>query len=368
MNLISYIDKYGCYSFEEVEFNEVDNLVFSSLAYVSLGKYVSNNRFNKKRLQDVGRLFFRDYDESQKNIIAVRGGIKILRSVMETRRYGSLLVYNYSYVGDDKQQFSAITIDIRKDLVYVAYEGTDQLISGWKEDFMMAYKFPVLSQRRAIDYLNRHFLFNNKDIILGGHSKGGNLAMVAAMYSNFWVKDRIISIYNNDGPGLRKKEIESKYYKSIASKIVHIIPNYSIIGLLLRHDSNYTVIRSFKKSIYAHDLLTWVVRGNQLERVSLSSFSQIMDEGMIKWLDKYDDETRKKFVDGLFLIFESANVTSIVDVLENKKLILKLIMETKEIDKDTKKMMKDFVYFIFKYFRDVKLDTLFEKINKNSQN
>ena len=368
MNLISYIDKYGCYSFEEVEFNEVDNLVFSSLAYVSLGKYVSNNRFNKKRLQDVGRLFFRDYDESQKNIIAVRGGIKILRSVMETRRYGSLLVYNYSYVGDDKQQFSAITIDIRKDLVYVAYEGTDQLISGWKEDFMMAYKFPVLSQRRAIDYLNRHFLFNNKDIILGGHSKGGNLAMVAAMYSNFWVKDRIISNYNNDGPGLRKKEIESKYYKSIASKIVHIIPNYSIIGLLLRHDSNYTVIRSFKKSIYAHDLLTWVVRGNQLERVSLSYFSQIMDEGMIKWLDKYDDETRKKFVDGLFFIFESANVTSIVDVLENKKLILKLIMETKEIDKDTKKMMKDFVYVIFKYFRDVKLDTLFEKINKNSQN
>lgn len=366
MSLFSYIDKYGCYTFNEVRFNEVDNLIFSSLSYVSLDGYVSDNRFNKRTIKEVGNSFFSDYDDKQKHITAIKGGLKILRYIKDTRRYGDLFLYNYSYIGDDIQQFSAITIEINKNLVYVSYEGTDQLISGWKEDFMMAYKFPILSQRRAIDYLNRHFLFNNKNIILGGHSKGGNLAMVAGMYANFWVKDRIINIYNNDGPGLRKKEIESKYYKSIESKLIRIIPNYSVIGLLLRHDDNYTVIRSFKRSIYAHDLLTWVVRDKKLERRELSTFSKILDDGMIKWLDKYDDDKREKFVDALFLIFERAGVVSLTDILENKKLILKLVMETKEIDRETKNIMKDFVYVIFKYFKNVKIDPLFDRKNKDN--
>lgn len=365
MNLFNYIDKYGCYNFDEVAFNEVDNLVFSSLSYVSLDKYVSNNRFNKKTIKIVGDEFLKDYDKKNKCITAIKVGIKVLRYIKDTRRYANLLLYNYSYIGDDKQQFSAITIEINKRLVYVSYEGTDQLISGWKEDFMMAYKFPILSQRRAIDYLNRHFLFNNKNIILGGHSKGGNLAMVAAMYANFWVKDRIVSIYNNDGPGLRKKEIESKYYKSIESKLIHIIPNYSIVGLLLRHTDNYIVVRSAKKSIYSHDLSTWVVRDDRLERVELSSFSKIMDEGMIKWLDKYNDEKREKFVDALFMVFEKANVVSLNDILENKKLILKLVMETKEFDKETKSIIKDFIYVLFKYFKDEKINPLFDFRGKN---
>lgn len=365
MNLFSYIDKYGCYTFDEVSFNEVDNLVFSSLSYVSLDGYVSSNRFNKRTIKDVGNRYITDYDNGIKSITAIKVGNRVLRDIMNTRRYGDLLLYNYSYVGDEKQQFSAITIEINKNLVYVSYEGTDHLISGWHEDFMMAYTFPIFSQRRAIDYLNRHFLFNNKDIILGGHSKGGNLAMVAGMYANFWVKDRIISIYNNDGPGLRKKEIESKYYMSIKDRLIHIIPNYSIIGLLLRHDDNYIVVRSSRKSIYAHDLSTWVVRDALLERTTLSSVSKFLDEGMIKWLDKYDDVSREKFVDALFMVFDRAGIVSLNDIISNKKLILKIIMETKGIDKNTRKMMRDFIHVLFEYFKEVKVDPLFDRKRDN---
>ena len=259
MSIFDYIKKYGCYSFDEMGFNVIDNFIFSALAYSDLGEYVSGNRFDKRTISEVGKAFFKDFDKKRKNITAVRVGIKVLREIMSTRRYGKLYLYNYSYIGDDRQQFCAITIEINKKLVYVSYEGTDALISGWHEDFEMSYKFPVLSHRRAIDYLNRHFLFNNKDIILGGHSKGGNLAMVAGMYANFWVKDRIVKIYVNDGPGLRKKEIKSKCFKSIEHKLVSIIPNYSIVGLLFRHSDNYRVIKSTKKGIYAHDMATWIV-------------------------------------------------------------------------------------------------------------
>lgn len=364
MNIFSYIDKYGVYSFDELEFNDVDNLIFSSLSYVDLGDYVSANRFNKKTISSVGKAFFEKFDSKSKNIIATKTGIKVLENIMNTRRFSSLMLYNYSYIGDDKQQFSAITIDINSKLSYVSYEGTDHLISGWHEDFMMAYEFPVLSQRRAIDYLNRHFLFNNRDIILGGHSKGGNLAMVAGMYANFWVKDRIIKIYSNDGPGLRKKEISSKYYLSVKEKLVHIIPNYSIVGLVLRHDDNYFVVRSYKKSIYSHSLDTWVVQDNKLEQAPLSSFSKIFDESMINWLDMYSDEERRMFVDALFLIFEQAGIVSLKDILNNKKIIFKLIMKSNQFDKKTKSMIRDFLYVFFSCFKEIKSQELLGRSNK----
>lgn len=360
MNIFSYIDKYGCYTFDEVAFNEVDNLIFSALSYVSLGNYVSCNRFNKKTIRSVGEKFFLDYDKKVKYMTATKVGIKVLKYIKDTRRYGDLLLYNYSYIGDENQQFSALTIEINKRLVYVSYEGTDHLISGWKEDFMMMYKFPVLAQRRAIDYLNKYFLFNNKHIILGGHSKGGNLAMVAGMYANYFVKERIVRIYCNDSPGLRKRELESKYYKSIEDRLIHIIPNYCLVGLLLRHGDNYDVIRSTRRSVYCHDMSTWVVRDCKLERAELSDFSKILDEGMIKWLDKYSDEEREKFVLALFMIFDRAGIDSLTDIVLNKRLILKLVKEAQEIDKTTSDMIKDFVSVMFNYFKDVKIEPLFD--------
>ena len=357
MSIFEYVKKYGCYSFNEMEFNVVDNFVFSALTYSDLGDYVSNNRFNKKAIKDVGRDFFKDFDKKQKNITAVRVGIKILREIKDTRRYGGLLLYNYSYVGNDKQQFCALTIEISKKLVYVSFEGTDELISGWHEDFEMSYRFPVLSQRRAIDYINKHFLFNNKSIILGGHSKGGNLAMVAGMYANFWVKDRIVNIYNNDGPGFRKKEIESKYYKSIEHKLISVIPNYSMVGLLLRHKNNFRVVKSKKKSIYAHDMATWIIDETDIREVELSSFSKYLDDSMINWLNKYSDDEREKFTESLFMVFERASINSLVEVLNNKKLLLKLIVETKGIDRKTRKMMKDFIHMLFSYFKEFKFNS-----------
>ena len=356
MNIFDYIKKNGCYTFDELGFNVVDNFIFSALTYSDLGNYVSDNRFNKRTISDVGNDFFKDFDKKQKNITAIRVGIKVLREIKDARRYKDLLLYNYSYIGNDKQQFCALTIEINKKLVYVSYEGTDELISGWHEDFEMAYKFPVLSQRRAIDYINRHFLFNNQNIILGGHSKGGNLAMVAGMYANFWVKDRIINIYNNDGPGLRKKEIESKYYKSINHKLISIIPNYSMVGLLLRHNNNYRVVKSTKRSVYAHDMATWLIENTDIKEGVLSSFSKYLDDSMINWLNKYNDDERKKFVDSLFMVFDRASVNSLVEVLNNKKLILKIVFEIKGIDKKTKRMLKDFTLMLFSYFKEIKFN------------
>ena len=255
-------------------------------------------------------------------------------------------MYNYKYIGNESSQFSAVTYEINKDLCYVAFEGTDQLISGWKEDCKMAYQFPVDAHKYAIKYLNNNFTFNLKRIIVGGHSKGGNLALVSSMCSNYFVKRKIINIYSNDGQGLRKAQIESKKYESIKGRFIHIIPQFSIVGLLLRHDKNYTVIHSVVPGALAHCTSYWKIEDDHFVRDKLSPFSEILDKGIITWLDKYDDEKREKFVNSVFKILEDNNVHSLIQLKKEIKLIFKVLKSSRDIDPMVNEMMKDLLKII----------------------
>lgn len=364
MNLYSYIDKYGCYTFEEVAFNDVDNIVFSALSYVDFEEIVSPNRFFPITVSMAGDKYFNKHTGDERNILSIREAIKMLRYMKDTRRYGNLRLYNYIYEESDDEQFSALTIEINPKLVFVSYEGTDHLVSGWKEDFMMSYMFPVASQKRAVDYLNKHFFFRNKKIILGGHSKGGNLAMVAAMYANFLVKDKIVSIYNNDGPGLLEEQFNSKYYKSIEERLVHIIPSNSVIGLLLYHKDNYKVVRSSRNGLLAHDLFTWVIKENGFMEGTLDTFNESFSNNLIDWLKKYDIKEREKFILSLFDIFDRANVNSFIDVMENKKLIFSIISESKNLDEDARGVLKDFIILFINCVKNDKKEEIMSLLGK----
>ena len=139
MNLFSFIDKYGGFTFEEEDFTEVDNVILSMLSYLNLDGIVSNNKIKSRKLRDVGEEFFLNYDKKEKRLISIKNAIKILKNIKDTKRYGDLLLYNYVYKSNGESQFGALSIDINKNLVFVSFEGTDQLISGWREDFMLTY-------------------------------------------------------------------------------------------------------------------------------------------------------------------------------------------------------------------------------------
>lgn len=357
MNLNRFIDCYGNYSFDEVPFTEVDNVILANLSYVNLGGLIPGNGFSFRRLQDVANRFFEGYSKKEKNIYAVRKAIKLFENIKDTKRYKDLHLYYYIYEFGSEEQFSAFTIEINPHLVYVSFEGTDQLVSGWKEDFMFGYCFPTISQKRAIDYINRHFWFRGKKIILGGHSKGGNLAIVAGMYANSFVKSKIITIYNNDGPGLLKEQLESRQYQSIKDRLVNIVPNYSMVGIIL-NNNDYVVVRSMKKGIFSHDVMSWVVDDKCFERSELSNYSKNLHEKLLSWIDKYDKDTIERFVKSLFSVFDRASIKSIIDIFENKKLILKFILETKDIDKESKKMIREFLLMLFQLSSDVKLEEI----------
>lgn len=337
MNIYDYVKYFGEYSFKERPFNEVDNIIFSALAYIDFTSVLSENS-SKITIYDAYEPFKKNYKPRKKEMIAVKNALKLYEELYNTIRYKDIEMQYYSYIGNDESQFSAITFMLDKKNYYVAFEGTDSLISGWEEDFKMAYHFPVEAQVLAKKYLDKHFTMKKCNLIIGGHSKGGNLALVSSMYCNYFVKKKIKKIYSNDGQGLRKAQLESKFYQKIENRYVHIIPNYSIVGLLFRHKDDYIVVKSSKKGFLAHDLFTWQVSYDHLEKDKLSRSSRVFDDGFTRWLDRYDDEKRKIFVKEFFRIVKENNIKDLMEIKLKKELLLNIIKQSKEINPMVKEM------------------------------
>lgn len=353
-NLIShdcfdYVEYYGDYTFEEKEFNEVDNVIFSMLAYIDYSDIVSEDSNEKKSISEVAKEYFSKYTKEDINnhISGMKTAINLLKVVSDKKRYKDILVFNYLYNGTAESQFSAITFDLGKKTYYVAFEGTDTLISAWEEDCKMSYMFPVEAHKKAKKYL-RKYTFKNAKLIVGGHSKGGNLALVGSMYTNFLVRWKIKKVYSNDGQGLREEQINSRRYRKIKKKYIHIIPNSSIVGLFLRHDNDYIVVKSNMPGLLSHDARTWQVDFNSFTRTKLSRFSNVFDEGFSKWLDNYDEEERRLFVESIFDVLRDNNIDTLMQFKDNYRLIISVLKTSKKIDPKVKDMTRDLVRVINK--------------------
>ena len=355
MNIYEYIDKYGDYTFDEKEFNQVDKVIFSFLSYANLEKVFEDDLC--LTIAETGKQYLELHPGKDINIIAIKEGNKLLKYLRNKKRYMDCKLYNYEYIGNDEVQFGVVSIEYLPNQVFVSFEGTDSLFSGWREDFILGYQFPTISQKLAIKYLNKHFTFKNKSLIVGGHSKGGNLALVASMYANAMVRSKIVEIINADGPGLLDNEYKSVRYSYIKSKYTHIIPNYSLVGLFLNNSNNY-VVSATSKSILAHNIVYWEIDEDKFIKTKLSDFSQELDVSIKKWFSKYNKEDKQNFINNLDYILKEANVTSILDIKTKKKNLFNLIAKSKDMNSHTKKVLTEFIMLIIKCFGNVKKEEL----------
>ncbi len=337
MDIYDYVRKYGDLTFEEKEFNDIDNLVFSMLAYLNYTdtsiniknhtiEYIAHEYFKLNKYSDVRRLG-----------IAQRDAYKMLSEVVKTKRYKDLIIHDYIYNVNINKQFSAMMFKINDKLEYISFEGTDEVISGWKEDLYLSCVFPIPSQRDAINYANKHIKMFGPNVIIGGHSKGGNLALVASMYTNVLKQFRIKKVYNNDGPGLRLREFNSKEYRRIKRKYMHIVPEHSMVGILLRNDI-YNVVKSTRNNIFAHAIATWIIHDDILVESGLSTKSRELEKNIISWLMNHSDIEKDKIVTELFNAIEHADIENLQDV-NNVLKFFKLINNIRNIDDETKQLI-----------------------------
>ena len=360
MTLYEYIDNYGIYSFDEKPFNEVDNVLFSFLSYVDYGNIVEKDKI---KLKDVGRMHFGLHKKEEKNIIAVRDATNLLNYIKDTKRYRDCFLFHYVYDVNRDYQFSAISIEYQKNCVYVSFEGTNQMISGWKENFILAYSYPTFSHKKAVEYLNHFYSFSNKSLIIGGHSKGGNLALVASMNCNFMVRHKIRGVYNIDGPGLLKKPFESKLFSRILPKYHHIVPDDSIVGVLL-HNDHTEVIDTNINGVLAHDILYWNVEENHFVRDHLSPFSRDFGDGLTDFVESYNSELIKNLIHNFDKVCAKAEVESLLDIKDHPRKMIDLIYSCHSFDQESRNVLYDLFNIIIKAYGNSKYHDFISFVKK----
>lgn len=336
-NIIDYMKWRGDLSFKQDGFNQIDALILSELVYVDFHNIVDSDTDNSITLEKASEIFFETHsdEEIEEKFFQMKISISVMKEMAKTARFSNILLSNYidDINTDIDSQFSAMTITLDDGSIFIAYRGTDDTLAGWKENLNMTYLSFTPAQKKATLYLENNPLIKDKKLRLGGHSKGGNLAIYAAINSNEAIRNQILEIYNNDGPGFITKNIDMDTYNSMLPKICSIIPESSIVGMLLEHEEEHIIVASNKSGIYQHDATNWKVEGKSFIEVdNISMNSKIYSKSIKSWLNKLDLEKREQFINTLFSVFEENDIHSLNDFKtlspEQFFSILNLLSET----------------------------------------
>lgn len=353
--IIDYVKTYGDTAFAEEPINDVDSLVLCQLAYLKFDGIVPDVRENKRSVSLEEIAAHADYEKLFADERYERDNRALFEAALGSRRFRSLRLNCYINIVEKEweTQFSAVTFILDDGTLYIAFRGTDESIVGWKEDFNMAFLSPVPGQSYSVKYLNMVTGKLHKAFYVGGHSKGGNLAVYSAMNCIPKIQERIIKIYNMDGPGFRPEALEEGQYKEIADRVVKILPQSSVVGMIFEKDIHYRVVESKTFGLAQHNPYTWKVKnGSFVEAEDIYQGRQFMNNTFNEWVLSLDEEQLKVFVDTFYQIVSASEADNLIDFAANwKKSVNAMVSAFKEIDEDTGKMIKDVMKSLFDVFK-----------------
>lgn len=310
LTIIDYL-KEELYSFDYRAFNEIDSAILAKLVYLNFADIVPkvNDNGNWIELQDLNdEQYFKQLtrDVSLKDFY-----ITFLELMCESPRFKNMKLNYYTNIFNvqTQEQFCAITCHLNDKLQVLSFRGTDMTVTGWKEDFNMLFTSPVPSQETATKYVNN---ISNKvtgDLILTGHSKGGNLAVWANAFCKTEAHKRITNVYNLDGPGFPKDVLQNPNFMSNQNNVVKIVPDESIIGLLFDDATPIRIIESNKVGPFQHDIFSWSCNLNGFIETKLQSNTH-----------KYFDATFNNLVYALNVDQKKALVETVFSVVSASKM------------------------------------------------
>lgn len=339
-NIINYAEKELA-TLNEKEFNAVDSLILSQISNILLDNLVGSINSNREpvKFKDLlkSELFSKMFDKVPYH----QPTKQLLFYLAASPRFRDIRI-NYHISKTDsssEKQFSATTFILNNTYAYVAFRGTDYSLIGWKEDFNMAFTKAIPSQIEGVQYLNTIAKLIPHSLYVGGHSKGGNIAVYASMNCNYRVSPRIIKIFSHDGPGFREEIIKSDSFSKIKDKIHKTLPHSSLIGMLLENHEDYHVVKSNKfGGLRQHNPFSWEIMNSDfiyLKKISHSS--QYTNETLHNWLSNLSNEERKLFIETLFNILESTNIKNFIEIFQNWKKSIPIILDSiKNMDDEVK--------------------------------
>ncbi len=337
MNIFDYVATYGIYSFSTMPFNEVDNAALTMLTYLTWDNVVTRT---PKPLSAIAEKYFSTY-EKDPGIMeeSSKSQRRMLLALMaNSKRYKNIFVYDYEkkFSVENAEQFAAVTFQIGLFEYFVAFQGTDGSLVGWREDFDMTYIHPVPAQADAAAYLQKELKRRGK-FRVGGHSKGGNLAVYAGIEAE---DERITHIYSNDGPGLWKEFAESEKFQRQKHKIIHIMPESTVIGLIMYMGDCPSIIvdTTVEQEDLQHNALVWKVEKDHFVRLdSISEFSVMFKNSITTWFLSLTAEEQKAALDMVGEVTEQLDIKTFDELLVRKnEAIGALFKAFRSYDKQTR--------------------------------
>ena len=334
-NFMDYLKWRGDLTIKQASFNSIDNLILSTLAYIDFsqtGLDVSGR--GSVSIKDAGEKFSRLHVDDKMDLGRVIPDtvFELFDLLSRCKRFCDMRLSHYVNQIDEEEQkqFSAITIDLLNGAFCVAYRGTDDTIVGWKEDFNMCFQSPVPSQMQAVEYLSYVAFAKRGRIYLGGHSKGGNLAVYAAAMCKPIIRRRIQKVCSFDSPGFTQDFFNSSGYESIKNRVHRIVPQSSMIGILFEHSTQYDVVSSTQIGLFQHDMFSWEVLGDDFVYVDdVSTSSATVEHTMKEFIRNMSLNERQKFVEALFYVFEETGAKTLSQ-LKAKEVVVILRRMSKE--------------------------------------
>jgi len=342
-NIIDYVRWRGDIPLAQVPLCAVDALVLAYLSYMPFDGMVED-AFDEGVSLGEAAAYMAEYGLSSSCMIdSEREDCQLLEAIAGSERFASMRVMGYvdRFDEENEEQFSAVTFVPPTGPAFVAFRGTDSSVVGWKEDFNMSFSAEVPAQKAAAAYALRAARALDGDIILGGHSKGGNLAAYAALFAGGGVQRRVRCVYNFDGPGFNETIIAMPQYQQMDMRIHTYVPQSSLIGILLWHAEAFIVVRSDAGGLFQHNPYTWQVMGGRFITVpERTKESRLAEETIKSWLTSLSTEERERVVDGIYAVLSVSDGKNVGDLFEGRN-IRKILKAVGTMDEETKEIISD---------------------------
>ena len=312
MNFIEYVEK-TMETFEEKPFCDADALVFSWLSYIDFPENCIPD--DAVRLGDLYKAEL--FEQMFRTAVAYDETKALFCAAAASPRFRDTGVSHYVSRLDPEtlKQFSAVNFHISEKLRFVAFRGTDKFIVGWKEDLCLALADPVESQKSSVRYLTRCASGFDGEIITGGHSKGGNLAIFSSALCDESIKNKITKIYSFDGPGV-DDEVNEELIDQIYDKVIKFVPQSSLIGLIMEKREDYRIVKSDGRGFSQHMAFYWHLtpEGEFDFTDDLTYDSRILKVSVNKWIGDMNYEERSRIIQSLFEMFNTTNAETLDDI------------------------------------------------------
>lgn len=355
-NILDYLSWRGDLTLAQSPFNEVDNLILAELSFVNFTGIVPGpGEGEGVPLHAAAEAFFRSHEGGDMGMgVLVPDEIPtLLRKMAECPRFREMKVNCFCDHLDVRkaEQFAAVTVELGDGSIYLSFRGTDDTIAGWKEDFLLGCQPEVPAQKKAVAYVKAVAAqYPRRKLMLGGHSKGGNLAVYGGIFVPLAIQRRISAVWSNDGPGFYGAVLETPQHARLEGRIHSIVPKSSVVGMLLEHEESYTVVDSDQVGLWQHDGFSWQVLGTGFVTLrEVSRQGRRNDLALKEWVRRLPVDQREKFVDGLFEVLTASGATTLTDLKEDGfRAAGAMVRAMKDMEKDTRDALFNAIATLFR--------------------